>query len=84
MMCKPKFETWFMEGRLVAGEHYVELKEDYSDLTEKIQYYKTHQNEALNIIENANSYVEQFKNNERELLISLLVMDKYFTLSGQV
>jgi len=84
MMCKPKFETWFMEGRLVAGEHYVELKEDYSDLTEKIEYYKTHEAEAKNIISNANLYVEQFKNTEQELLISLLVMDKYFRLSGQI
>jgi len=83
MMCKPKFETWFMEGRLVAGKHYVELKEDYSDLTEKIEYYKVNHDAAQAIIHNANHYVEQFKNTERELLISLLVMQKYLQLSGQ-
>lgn len=84
MMCKPKYETWFMEGSLIANVHYVELKEDYSDLTEKIEYYKKHQDEAKKIVINANQYVEQFKNIEQELLISLLVMDKYFKLSGQM
>ncbi|PCH97218.1 MAG: lipopolysaccharide A protein [Gammaproteobacteria bacterium] len=83
LMCKPKFETWFMEGVLVANHHYVELKEDYSDLNEKIEYYNTHQKEAQKIINNANDYVKDFKNNKQELLISLLVLQKYFKLSYQ-
>jgi hypothetical protein len=29
VMPKPKFETWFMEGKLIANHHYVERKEDY-------------------------------------------------------
>tara|TARA_B110001454_G_scaffold208256_1_gene220545 strand:+ start:789 stop:1622 length:834 start_codon:yes stop_codon:yes gene_type:complete len=83
LMCKPKFETWFMEGMLVANHHYVELKEDYSDLNEKIEYYNTHQQEAQEIINNANDYIKQFKNSKQELLISLLVLQKYFKLSYQ-
>jgi len=83
LMCKPKFETWFMEGVLVANHHYVELKEDYSDLSEKIEYYNAHPDEAQKIIANANDYVKQFKNSKQELLISLLVLQKYFKLSYQ-
>jgi len=79
MMSKPKFETWFMEGRLKAGVHYVELKDDYSDLIEKMDYYLEHENEALSIIHNANQWVEQFQDDNKERLISLLVADKYFS-----
>lgn len=82
LMRKPRFETWFMEGRLVAGEHYVELKDDFSDLEEKIAYFNQPENadEALSIIANANRYVEQFKNHEKDHELSLLVAHKYFQL----
>lgn len=79
-MTKPKYETWLMEGRLKNGIHYVELKDDYSDLEEKIQYFNHHPEEAEQIIHNANQYMRQFFDMEQELLISLLVMDKYFSL----
>lgn len=79
-MIKPKFETWFMEGTLIPNYHYVLLKDDYSDIQEKMDYYNNHPKEALRIIKNANEYVNQFKNKKREDLISLLVMKKYFDL----
>lgn len=83
IMSKPKYETWFMEGRLQAGVHYVEVKEDYSDLIEKMDYYLEHEQEALDIIAHAHQWVEQFNDLKRERLISLMVADKYFQLSGQ-
>ena len=39
--------------------------------------------EALQIINNAHDYIEQFKDSKQERLISLLVLNKYFSLSGQ-
>ncbi|WP_217515883.1 glycosyl transferase family 90 [Vibrio metschnikovii] len=81
IMSKPKYETWFMEGRLVAGVHYVQVKDDYSDLPEKIDYYLAHEDEALAIIDNAHCWVEQFKDKRKERAISLMVADKYFKLS---
>ncbi len=78
IMSKPKFETWFMEGRLKAGVHYVEVKDDYSDLPEKVNYYITHLREAESIIQNAHDWVDQFRDQQRERLISLLVANKYF------
>ena len=84
VMPKPKFETWFMEGTLIGNYHYVEIKDDYSDLEERLRYYITHAEEAETIIKNANAYVEQFKNKAREDLISLLVLEKYFYRTGQL
>ncbi|WP_029812449.1 glycosyl transferase family 90, partial [Vibrio parahaemolyticus] len=83
IMSKPKYETWFMEGKLEAGIHYVEVQDDYSDLPEKMDYYLANEQEALAIIENAHQWVEQFKDKRKERLISLMVADKYFTLSHQ-
>jgi hypothetical protein len=79
-MVKPKYETWFMEGDLIPDYHYVLLKDDYSDIEKKMDYYNYHQNDALKIIKNANEYVNQFKDKKRESLISLYVMRKYFDL----
>jgi hypothetical protein len=78
MMSKPKYETWFMEGSLISGYHYVLLKDDYSDIEEKIKYYSEHIGEANSIIKNANKYVNNFKNDLFEDIISFMVLRKYF------
>lgn len=78
VMPRPKYETWFMEGKLLPNIHYIEIKDDYSDLEEKLRYFLAHPDEARTIAKNANAWCEQFQNPERELLISLLVMEKYF------
>ena len=79
----PKYETWFMEGTLVANYHYVMIEDDYSDLEERLNYYIGHPEEALEIVRNANEYTNQFRNKNREDVISLLVLDKYFKETGQ-
>ncbi|OCH52778.1 glycosyl transferase family 90 [Vibrio sp. ZF57] len=76
---KLKFETWFMEGKLQGGTHFVEVKNDFSDLDEKMDYYLAHPEEAKKIIENANQWVDQFRDDKREKIISLMVADKYFS-----
>jgi hypothetical protein len=68
VMPKPKFETWFMEGKLIANHHYIEIKEDYSNLEPRLNYYIENPEKASIIIENANEYVSQFFNEEREQL----------------
>ncbi len=83
MIPKMVFETWFMEGTLEAGKHYVELDDKYSDLDQNIRYYSKHTDEAEEIIANAHEHVAQFMTREREDIISLLVLKKYFELSGQ-
>lgn len=83
LMAAPLFESWFMEGRLEAGKHFVQLRDDFADLEDKIQYYERHSDEALEIIGHANDYAAQFFDEDRERLISLLVLAKYFALTGQ-
>lgn len=80
---RPVYETWFMEGRLVPDVHYIEIKPDHSDLIQKLEHFLAHPAEAEEIIRNAHEYIEAFLNPEREKLISLLVLDKYFRMTGQ-
>ena len=73
-----KYETWFMEGTLKPGVHFVELRPDFEDLEDKVAYYEQHPDEALAIIKNAKAHWQQFLDKDREKLISYLVMQKYF------
>ena len=82
VMPKPTVETWFMEGTLIPNYHYIEIKPDYSNLPERLQYYIDHPEEAKKIIQNAHEYVKQFQDKDREDLIHLLVLKKYFSLTN--
>ena len=84
VMPRPVYETWFMEGTLIPDYHYVLIKDEYSDLEERMRYYSTHIEEALQIIEHAHQYISQFSNKAQEDLISLLVLQKYFQHTGQL
>lgn len=85
VMPRPKYETWFMEGTLVPGYHYyVEIRDDFSDLPEKMAYYAAHPEEAERIAAHAHEYIAQFRNKRRERIISLLVLEKYFRMTGQL
>ncbi|WP_089677343.1 glycosyl transferase family 90 [Halomonas shengliensis] len=78
-MKQPIYETWFMEGTLIPGHHYVEVSDDFSDLGQKIEYYIAHPEEAQEIIRNANRYIANFYNSQRETLIALIVFDRYLS-----
>jgi len=84
-MTKPKFETWFMEGKLIPNYHYVLLLDDYSNLEKEIEYYSDSKNfsKAKKIIRQANSYTLPFQDQELEKLIAIHVLNKYFENSGQ-
>ena len=84
VMAKPKIESWFMENKLIADYHYILIKDDYSDLEERLNYYINNIDKCLEIINNANEYVKQFKDEKREKLISLLVLEKYFIKTLQI
>lgn len=82
VMPKPTCETWFMEGTLIPDYHYIEIKADFSDLEERLDYYNRHPQEAQRIIANAHAYVDQFRDAHRERLIALGVMDKYLRMTN--
>ena len=83
VMPRPTCETWFMEGKLIPNYHYIEIKDDLSDLEERLTYYIQHPDEALRIIHHAHEYVRQFMDNDREELIQMLVMEKYLKMTHQ-
>lgn len=83
-MPKPTCETWFMEGVLEAGVHYVELANDGSDLEEKVKYYISNTTEAQVIISNAHRHVARFQNQKLEDFLCLKVLERYAELSGQI
>ena len=83
VMPRPTCETWYMEGKLIPNYHYIEIASDYHDLIERIMYYEEHPEEVKAIVKHAHEWVAQFRNKKREKLISLMVLDKYFTLTGQ-
>lgn len=80
---KPTVESWFMEGSLMGGYHYVEVKEDFSDVEAQIEYYLAHPNEAKAILEHAHAHVQRFANPRLERAVALRVAAKYFLASGQ-
>lgn len=84
VMPRPTCETWFMEGTLIPNVHYIEIAPDLSDLIERVNYYIQHPEEAELIIRHANEYVTQFFDEEREDLISYLVLERYFTRTHQL
>lgn len=76
-MRRPRYETWFMEGSLIPGFHYVEVKDDYSDIDDKVEHYINNPCEANFILRNANRHANSFYNSKIEELVSLLIFDKY-------
>ena len=75
-------ETWFMEGMLLPNYHYIVVKDDFSDLEERLNYYIEHPDEAETIIQHAHEYVDQFRDEEREKLIQILVLKRYLEITN--
>jgi len=83
LMRKPRYESWFAEGLLKAGVHYVEIAEDFSDIEEKFRYYEAHPEEAKTIIRSANAYVRAQQNITEQYALGRQVMRKYAKFSSQ-
>ena len=82
-MPKPKFETWFMEGKLIENYHYVLIKDDYSDLEEKMEFYSTNETESEKIVRNAQHWVQQFQDKKLEKTLSILTIHNYLQNTKQ-
>lgn len=78
VMPRPTMETWFMEGMLVGGEHYVELRDDFSDLLEQMDHYLSHPEEARRMVAANHAWVRRFQNPRLELATALLTLRRYF------
>lgn len=83
LMPRPEFEIWFMEGRLKPDYHYLEVKPDYSDALEKMQWLDKNPSKADAIIANAHDWVSRFRNPRVELAAAILTASRYFHATGQ-
>ncbi|ULO01260.1 hypothetical protein AVANS_0627 [Campylobacter sp. RM5004] len=79
-----KYETWFMEGRLIPNEHFLLIKDDFSDIFDVMDNALSNNDLVKNIIRNQNEYIKQFLDFKTEELIGILVLAKYFYFSNQL
>jgi hypothetical protein len=83
LMARPRVTSWLMETTLIPNYHYVLLKDDFSDLLEKVVWCYNHPQECKQIIQNANEFMKQFANPIVEQQIEEAVINKYFELTNQ-
>ena len=83
LMPKPRIVSWLMESLMVPNVHYIELKDDFSDLEEKLIWCNENQHKCKEIIKNANYFMYQFKNIENEEKIERDVIKRYFDIIGR-
>ena len=84
LMAKPRVTSWLMETTLIPNYHYVLLKDDFSDLYQKYIWCENNQNKCKKIIQNANLYMKQFKNESIEGKLEIDVLNKYFELKNKL
>jgi hypothetical protein len=83
-MQRPKYESWFMEGLLKPGVHYVEINKDFSNIKKLFEYYIKHPDKAKKIIANANAHAKLFENPDLQFEIAKYVLFKYGKKSHQL
>lgn len=59
IFAKPRFHSWVCEPWLKPNVHYVEVKEDFSDFPEKIEWCQTHDKECEEIAKNGKEFIIQ-------------------------
>lgn len=70
IMCKPEFHSWLCEPWLEPDVHYVEVKPDFSNLDEKIEWCKDNDDKCKEIAANGRNFVlENFTDTEEQLYL---------------
>ena len=80
LMAKPRVTSWLMETTLIPNYHYVLLKDDFSDLLEKVKWCENNEDKCKDIIKNAHKFMSQFKDEDREEKIEEEVINRYFKI----
>lgn len=77
IMHKPYVESWFSESLLEPWVHYVPVKDDFSDLYTIKKWCDENPEKCKEIIHNANTFVSNFTNENRERYLASYVINKY-------
>lgn len=78
LMPKPLSISWLMESKLIPNYHYILLRNDFADLKDKFNWCQNNQEKCKSIIQNANDYMSQFKDQEKENKLEEEVIKMYF------
>ena len=79
-----EFETWYMEGRLEPGRHFVVIRADLGDLEDRVAWCEENPSEVQDIIAEAQRWTRQFRDRRRENLVAALVVQKYAEATGGI
>jgi hypothetical protein len=66
LMPIPRFHSWVCEKFLKPGKHFVEVKPDFSDLPEKLDWCRANDEECKQIALEGSTYMSQFMNKNIE------------------
>ena len=78
VMPKPKYETWFCESKLIPGEHYIEIKDDFSNTEEVIENFLSKPKLCNEISEAGKEYALPYRLKNRQYSIAREVVEHYF------
>jgi hypothetical protein len=78
LMSKPTKCSWFMEDNLIPFEHYVPLKDDYSNIEEMYTWCMNNLEKCETISKNASKYIENFLDDKNEMYVTNEVLKGYF------
>jgi hypothetical protein len=76
-MVEPDIESWLLEASLKAWEHYIPIKPDFSDLSDKVDWAEQNDGEAERIAKAGREYVQQFGTVKEEMAVQAAVLAAY-------
>jgi hypothetical protein len=77
LMKEPVFDSWLMDSHLKPWVHYIPLSDNFEDLDQKYEWCLSYDSKCRAISENANAFMEKFKNIENEKKISNMIEKQY-------
>ena len=77
---KPKVCSWMGEDRMEGGVHYLEVREDWADLEEKVEWCLENERECEEIGKRGRCWMRRFLDEEREKRI----MDELWVRAGEM
>lgn len=76
--CPPfTINSWILEENLKPYEHYVPVRHDFNDLTEKIEWAVHHPEQCKTISRQAKEYIQQFMDIKTEKIVMDTVLEEY-------
>ena len=83
-MPEPRVTTWLMEEKLEAGKHYILVKDDFSDLHDKLTFCNQNPDYCIEVVKNANAFMKQFNDLATEKKLEVDVLNTYFKLKAEL